>query len=178
MKASHFIVPAIFTFAAGFALAADEYKKFDEVDANKDGLLSVSEARTALPDLQITSGTSAGAASSTAASGDAMLTRDAVKRALPEISFEGGDERGPITEEEYDMIVEELEERGSSAASSSRSATGAASSSTRPSPDSQDSQGAASSSTDRNANSTSQPGASSSSGSQQSTPPATRPDNN
>ena len=49
MKSRHFIAPAILTFAAGVAFAQEEPKKFDQADSNKDGILSVQEARTALP---------------------------------------------------------------------------------------------------------------------------------
>ena len=112
MKASKFIVPAVFTLAAGFAFADDDYKKFDEADLNKDGKLSMEEARAALPGLE-TVMTSSGASS---VSSDAELTREQVARALPNIEFDN--ETGPVTEEDYDKIVEELQDMNVSATTS------------------------------------------------------------
>ena len=53
MKASQFLVPAIFTLAASFAFAADDFKKFDEADVDGDGVLSIQEAQMALPGLRL-----------------------------------------------------------------------------------------------------------------------------
>jgi hypothetical protein len=132
MKTTRFLIPALFTLAAGFAYADDEYKSFDEADLNNDGELSMQEVRAAMPGLHqlLTSGGTG--ATGGAAEADATLTREQVSRVLPVIEFD--EDRGPVTEDDYDKIVEELEERGISATvsrSSPAGATGAANQSSR-----------------------------------------------
>jgi hypothetical protein len=120
MKVSYFLVTAIFTFAAGFTFAAaDDFKKFDEADIDGDGVLSIQEAQMALPGLRLDAPATAGS----------MLTRQRVQQAVPGLTFED-DSAGPVTEEEYEKIVEHMRERGmtSSPASTSPGQTGQSSS--------------------------------------------------
>jgi len=111
MKASHFLVPAIFTLAASFAFAADDdFKKFDEADIDGDGVLSIQEAQMALPGLRLDAPATAGS----------MLTKQRVQQSVPGLNFDD-DTAGPVTEEEYDKIVEHMEERGMSSSPASTS---------------------------------------------------------
>jgi len=83
-------------------LAADnDFKKFDEADIDGDGVLSIQEAQMALPGLRLDAPATAGS----------MLTKQRVQQAVPGLTFED-DSAGPVTEEEYDKIVEPMEERG------------------------------------------------------------------
>ncbi len=111
MKASHFLVPAIFTFAASFALAADDdYKKFDEADVDGDGVLSIQEAQMALPGLRLDAPATAGS----------MLTKRQVQQSITGLEFDD-DSAGPVTEEEYEKIVEHMQERGMTSSPASTS---------------------------------------------------------
>lgn len=109
MKTSYIFVPAIFALAAAFA-NADDYKDFGEVDTNDDGQLSSQELRSALPGLQpLIAASGATGANDPESPSDVVITREQIAEALPGIEFE--ETRGPIDEDAYDKIVEELEDR-------------------------------------------------------------------
>jgi len=109
MKVSYLLVPAIFTIAASFAFADEhDFKKFDEADIDGDGVLSIQEAQMALPGLRLDAPLTAGS----------MLTKQSVQQAIPGLTFED-DSAGPVTEEEYEQIVEHMEARGMSSSPAS-----------------------------------------------------------
>ncbi len=131
MKTSHFIVPAIFTLAASFAVA-DDHKSFSDADTNSDGQLNSQELRAALPQLQTVMRSGAGASASGAAGSGAessMMTREQISQALPGIEFDR--ESGPIDEDAYNKIVEELGKQQAASPASASGAAGSANQSTR-----------------------------------------------
>ena len=85
----------------GYAMADDaalKVKTFAEADTNADGVLSIEEAKRAMPDLRIED-----------LNGDEIVNRNEVKEALPTIEFDQHD-TAPVAAEDYQMIVAAITE--------------------------------------------------------------------
>lgn len=90
------LVPAILSFVAFPALAAPE---FSEVDADQDGVLSITEAQDALSDLLIVD-----------ANMDGLLNAAEIESAVPGLALNALEpETATIGEYEYELIVQAME---------------------------------------------------------------------
>lgn len=117
--------PEVLDEQATFSSRSETYVDFSEADADDSGTLSIEEAREAWPDLVIVD-----------TNDDGLVNRSEVERAVPGLDLNdsaqarsGGadqarqqpdqtDEDAPITEEEYTLIVTQLEERDSQSGAS------------------------------------------------------------
>ena len=77
---------------------------FSQVDKDQDGVLSTQEARDALPEAIVIVDTN----------NDGMLNRDEAQQALPEVGFTGepANQNEAIGEEDYLLIIQEVERQG------------------------------------------------------------------
>lgn len=96
-----FLLPAVLAFTAASVWAGDKAPEFSEVDTDRDGVLSAEEAKTALPDLQISD-----------ANGDGVINRSEVETAMPGLTLSADGEKGdtaPVGVTEYQKIVQTME---------------------------------------------------------------------
>lgn len=78
-----------------------ESTDFTTADTDQDGVLSIEEAQSALPNLSISD-----------ANGDGLLNKSEVEAAVPGLAFSGDDaekESSLIGQSEYEMIVETMD---------------------------------------------------------------------
>lgn len=98
MKKSLLIASTVLFTASTFAVAG-EHPSFSEADMNKDGTLNTQELTSALPALKLQS------------TSETVTTAD-VKRVIPEVEFDDADvvNATPIGEEQYEQIVDAIDD--------------------------------------------------------------------
>tara|TARA_R100001377_G_scaffold85293_1_gene71288 strand:+ start:297 stop:623 length:327 start_codon:yes stop_codon:yes gene_type:complete len=107
MKKSLLIASTILLTTSGFALAGD-HPSFSEADTNQDGTLNTQELTAAVPQLELQSAT------------ETVTTAD-IKRVIPEVEFDDSDvvNAAPIGEEQYQQIVDAIDDMEESSSVSS-----------------------------------------------------------
>lgn len=116
------LVPAVFALSAGVVFAQNagdtasaeygsgEHPDFATADADKDGLLSISELQAALPDVQITD-----------SNADGFVNQSEAEEAISGLAFETNGFTGGsslVSEPEYGLLVSRLEDEAGSAGAS------------------------------------------------------------
>lgn len=109
------LVPAVFALSAGVVFAQDiggagDHPDFATADADKDGLLSISELQAALPDVQITD-----------SNADGFVNQSEAEEAISGLTFETNGFTGGsslVSEPEYGLLVSMLEDEAGSAGAS------------------------------------------------------------